>query len=102
MLLNVDLSVPFVSTDINCVMSMSDINCPQFSFSVSTHTARLGAFRMGSQGNDDGNTMRFPGAKIQKPGRLRAVNEIEVLNQLPGIPLVVLYLLRPRQTKIII
>jgi hypothetical protein len=37
---------------------------------------------MGSQGNDDGNTMRFPGAKIQKPGRLRAVNEIEVLNQL--------------------
>ena len=26
--------------------------------------------------------MRFPDAKIQKPGRLRALNEVEVLNQL--------------------
>ena len=29
MLLNVDLLVPFVSADINCVMFMSHINCLQ-------------------------------------------------------------------------
>ena len=43
-------------------------------------TANPWAFRLSGQDNDDGNTLLFPGAKIQKPGALQALNEIEVLN----------------------
>ena len=44
-------------------------------------------------------TSHFPGANIQSPGALRALNEIEVLNKLRSTYLAVLYLLPNRTVK---
>jgi hypothetical protein len=44
-------------------------------------------------------TSHFLGVKIQSPGALRALNEIEVLNKLRSTYLAVLYLLPNRTVK---